>query len=293
MSYNNRYPFFKTPYIQTLNASERKVVVATKLTALVLVMVGSLLAAGCLGDKRAEAPPENPGTVEPVAGSSEDANDVESTTGSESTDLAQELAEARKESQALRQRLESEEATRASLEERYAALEIELASSVEEVLRSKASVRSVHNRALAISRIAEVRVQIQSVPEAKDPEVAARLDRANDFLRRADITLADSNFGGAAYLAERAGELVRQAMMVAEVRSSALNSSLELIPIVPPRNLETRVNANLRESPGTDKPRVGQVAEGVQLLAVARGGEWFQVETDTGDRVWIHGSVVR
>ena len=150
MSYNNRYPFFKTPYIQTLNASERKVVVATKLTALVLVMVGSLLAAGCLGDKRAEAPPENPGTVEPVAGSSEDANDVESTTGSESTDLAQELAEARKESQALRQRLESEEATRASLEERYAALEIELASSVEEVLRSKASVRSVHNRALAI-----------------------------------------------------------------------------------------------------------------------------------------------
>lgn len=119
------------------------------------------------------------------------------------------------------------------------------------------------------------------------------MDRANDFLRRADITLADSNFGGAAYLAERAGELVRQAMMVAEVRSSALNSSLELIPIVPPRNLETRVNANLRESPGTDKPRVGQVAEGVQLLAVARWGEWFQVETDTGDRVWIHGSVVR
>ena len=293
VSYNKRYPFFKTPYFQTFSASERKDLVATKLTALFLVTVGSLLAAGCLGDKRAEAPPENPGTVEPVASSSEDANDVESTTDSDSTDLPQKLAEARKENQTMRQRLSSEEAARASLEERYAALEIELASAVEEVLRSKASLRSVHNRALAISRIAEVRVQSQSVPDATDPEVATRLRRANEFLRRADTALADGNFGGASYLAERAGELVRQAMMVAEVRSSALNSSLELIPIVPPRNLETRVNANLREAPGTDKPPVGQVAEGVELLAVARRGEWFQVETDTGDRAWIHGSVVR
>ena len=267
---------------------------ATKLTALVLVTVGNLLAAGCLGDKRAEVPPENPGTVEPVAGSSEDANDVESTADSESTDLAQKLAEARKENQAMRQRFESEEAARASLEERYAALEIELASAVEEVLRSKASLRSVHNRALAISRIAEVRVQSQSVPDATDPEVAARLRRANEFLMRADTALADGNFGGASYLAERAGELVRQATMVAEVRSSSLNSSKELIPIVPPRSLETRVNANLREVPGTDKPLAGeQVAEGVELLAVARRGKWFQVETDTGDRAWIHGSVVR
>ena len=266
---------------------------ATKVTALALATVGCLLAAGCLGDKRTEAPSENPGNVERIASTGEYANDGESTTGSDSTDPAQELAEARKANETLRQRLESEEAARASLEERYAALEIELASSVEEVLRSKASLRSVHNRALAISRIAEVRVQIQSVPEAKDPEVAVRLERAYEFLRRADMTLADSNFGGASYLAERAGELVRQARIVAEIRSSSLDPSGRLIPIVPPRTLEVRVNANLREAPGIDKPRVRQVAQGVQLLAVARWGEWFQVQTDAGDRVWIHGSVVR
>jgi uncharacterized protein YgiM (DUF1202 family) len=207
--------------------------------------------------------------------------------------LERQLAQAKKENQALRQRLEAEEGARASLEERYAALEIELASAVEEVLRSKASLRSVHIRALAISRIAEVRVQLHSVPQAEDPEVAARLERANEFLSRADTALTEGNFGGASYLAERAGDLVRQAKMVAEVRSSSLNPSEEIIPIVPPRSLEAVVNANLREAPGTDKARVGHVDKGKQMMAVARWGEWFQVETDAGFRAWIHGSVVR
>ncbi|MGH9462250.1 MAG: SH3 domain-containing protein, partial [Vicinamibacteria bacterium] len=271
---------------------ERNVVVAIKMTALALLTAGSLLTGGCGRDKRVAAPPENPG-VKPVAASDE-AADVESTIDSHANDeLARQLAETRKENGELRQRLESEAAARASLEERYAALEIELASSVEEVLRSKASLRSVQNRALAISRIAEVRVQMQAVPEAGDPEVAVRLERANEFLSRADTALADGNFSGASYLAELAGDLTRQARMVAEIRSSSLDASEELIPIVPPRSLETLVAANLREAPGTDKPRMGSVGPGVQLLAVARWGEWFQVETDTGDRAWIHESVVR
>ena len=265
---------------------------ATKMAALALLTVGSLCALSCHGDRRVEVPPASQNAAEtPVR---EEVSDAESRADSESTGaLAQELATIRRENQELRQRLESETAARASLEERYAALEIELASSVEEVLRSKASLRSVQNRALAISRIAEVRVQAQAVPEANDPEVAVRLQRANEFLSRADTALGDGNFGGASYLAERAGDLIRQARMVADVRSSSLDSSDELIPIVPPRSLEATVVANLRESPGTDKPRVGSVAAGQQLMAVARWGEWFQVETGSGDRAWIHGSVVR
>jgi len=264
--------------------------VATKWTALVLLTAGSLLVAGC-GNKRAETPPENPGTARPAAEASPEPDSVKPAEPVE--EGSDELAQLRRENRALHAQLESQEAARASLEERYAALEIELASAVEEVLRSKASLRGVHNRALAISRIAEVRVQVESVPEAADPEVAARLERANEFLKRADTALGDGNFGGASYLAERAGELVRQARMVAEVRSASWNASEEVIPIVPPRNLTTRVNANLREGPGTDQSRVGQVAQGAELVAVARWGEWYQVETDSGERAWIHVSLVR
>jgi Bacterial SH3 domain len=265
----------------------------TKVT--LTLALGGLLTVGCLGGKKAETPSDQPASHD--AASSKGEKPAENEPAAESLDplerLEHEVADLEKDNQQLRQSLEAEKAARASLEERYAALEIELASSVEEVLRSKASLRGVQNRALAISRIAEVRVQLQSVPQAKDPEVAARLERANDFLARADTALVDGNFGGASYLAERAGDLVRQAGTVAEVRSSSVSSEEELIPIVPPRSLETLVTANLREAPGTDKPRVGQVAKGTELTAVARWGEWFQVETDSGTRVWIHGSVVR
>ncbi len=271
---------------------------ATKLTALLLAICG-LLAAGCWPKKTATPSTQPAGSKFGTDAADATPKETEPNTPEEPAEvdplkrLELELAKAKKDNRRLRRRLEDQEAARASLEERYAGLEIELASSVEEVLRSKASLRNVHNRALAISRIAEVRVQLQSVPQAKDPEVAVRLERANDFLNRADKALAEGNFGGSSYLSERAGELVRQARMVAEVRTSFLGGSDRIIPIVPARNLETVVKANLRQAPGKDKSIVGQVDKGKQILAIARWGDWFQVEAGDGLRSWIHTSVVR
>ncbi len=270
---------------------------ATKLTALLLAIAG-ILAIGC-GLKRTVTPATQPASKSGTPAATEakpPAKPVEPAKPARVDPMKRlelELAEAKSENRRLRRRLEDQEAARASLEERHAALEIELASSVEEVLRSKASLRSVHNRALAISRIAEVRVELQTVPQANDPEVAVRLKRANEFLARADKALAEGNFGGSSYLSERAGELVRQARMVADVRTSSLGPSNEIIPIVPARSVETVVKANLREGPGKDKSLVGQVDKGKQILAVARWGDWFRVETGDGLRAWIHASVVR
>ena len=162
---------------------------ATKLTALFLAICG-LLAASC-GPKKTGAPSTQPAGSKSATDAAAPKETAPNTRGEPAEvdplkRLELELAEAKKDNRRLRRRLEDQEAARASLEERYAGLEIELASSVEEVLRSKAGLRSVHNRALAISRIAEVRVQLQSVPQAKDPEVAVCLERANDFLNRAD-----------------------------------------------------------------------------------------------------------
>ena len=181
---------------------------ATKRTALLLAISG-LLAISC-GLKKVATPSAQPAGSKPASAT---ANETEASPPAESAEPAEvdpiksvelKLAAAKTENRKLRRQLEDEEAARASLEERYVALEIELASSVEEVLRSKASLRSVHNRALAISRIAEVRVQLQSAPRANDPEVAARLKRANEFLSRADKALVEGNFGGSSYLSERA-----------------------------------------------------------------------------------------
>lgn len=179
----------------------------------------------------------------------------------------------------------------AALEERYAALLAEMDRELEEVLDSKASLRGVHNRALAISRIAEVRVQLGNLGSGRDPEVQSRVARAEDLLRRADRALAEGNFGGASYLADRAGDLVRNARTVAEFHSR--RGQAGTIPIVPPRRLEVVTGANLREGPGTDRARVAGADAGAVLMAVARRDAWYEVELEAGGTAWIHRSTVR
>ena len=116
---------------------------ATKLTALLLAICG-LLAASC-GPKKTGAPSTQPAGSK----SATDAAAPKETAPNTREEPAEvdplkrlelELAEAKKDNRRLRRWLEDQEAARASLEERYAGLEIELASSVEEVLRSKASL---------------------------------------------------------------------------------------------------------------------------------------------------------
>jgi hypothetical protein len=192
----------------------------------------------------------------------------------------------------LREELEQLRAQLVALEERNAALRAEMDRELQEVLDSKASLRGVHNRALAISRIAEVRVQLDSLSgSTADPEVQLRLSRADELLRRADRALEEGNFGGASYLADRAGELVRNARSVAEFRSRRGASGT--IAIVPPRPLEVVARANLREGPGTDRERVAGVEAGSVLLAVGRRGAWYEVKLEAGGTAWIHGSTVR
>lgn len=203
----------------------------------------------------------------------------------------QSVVEQERENEELQGRLAESQAELASLEERYAALEVELESAIEEILRTSASVRGVGNRALAISRISEVRVELEGLPAFDDEEVSSRIERASELLGRADQALAENNFGGASYLAARSGELVRQARIVAELRSSS-DRPHEMIPIVPSRQVTAVANANLRSGPGLDHDRLGGIELGEQVTAVARSGEWYQVRTRAGLLAWVHGRLV-
>ncbi len=261
--------------------------------AAVLLAAGAAFMAGCAANTK-PTPPAQAAAGQPVTDRAQERALAERLTELEETlELErQALTQARQENEKLRQELRGLQGHVASIEERYAALEIELASAVEEVLRSKATIRGVQSRALATSRISEVRVQIESSTRTDDPEVAIRLRRANEFLARADQALEQGNFSGASYLAERASEMVRQARIVAEVRQKPAQGQAEIIPIVPPRTLEVLANSNLREGPGLSYARVGGLEPGDQALAVARAGEWYQVETESGLVAWIHGRLV-
>lgn len=205
--------------------------------------------------------------------------------------LHEELERARAESARLREQLQAAHQETAVAQEQRDALRRDLQRALEDVLASKAS-GGVQNRALAISRIAEVRVQMQSVSGRQEPEVAARLRSAEELLVRADKTLEKGNYSGASYLADRAGDLVQHAWTVAAVAAQQTQEAKGLIAIVPPRTIEVAVAANLREGPDAGRRRVAGVQPGAQLVAVARLGQWFEVQTE-GGTAWIHRATLK
>ena len=256
---------------------------------------GSLILAQIVGCAGGGPPPvvrEEPVAALPAAppatASPADPLELEKALEREREALAAERARARE----LERILDEKRAALAVAEERAVALEIELASAIEEVLRSKASVRSVQSRALATSRIAEVRVALRSMDGTGDAEATGRLERAADLLRRADDALREDNYSGAAYLAERASELVRQARTVIEVRGSIPGDAGPVMPLVRPRPVAPTQRANLREGPGLAFGRIAVLDPGEPLLAVARAGEWLQVEGRSELRGWVHSRLV-
>jgi uncharacterized protein YgiM (DUF1202 family) len=213
--------------------------------------------------------------------------------GAELESKRAELESAQAEIARLQKQVKAAQHGTAAAEERLEALRRDMDRALDDVLASKASLRGLNNRALAISRIAEVRVQMESASGHGNPEVAARLSDANALLTRADRTLEEGNYGGAVYLADRAAELVRYAGTIWEAATRQTGEAAGLIPIVPARTVEVAVTANLRSGPGTARSRVGTAEPGTRLQAVGRLGEWFQVETQGGRTAWIHRATVR
>jgi hypothetical protein len=248
----------------------------------------SLALAGC-GGKSAPAPPARAGSKSKAPAREESRRPAAS--GRSNVEKKGESAGPKDfEVEQLREALADRSAEVFALEETVATLELELRSALEELVRSRANVRSVQSRAFAVSRIAEVRVELNALSERDDPALADRLQRAGGFLDHADRALAEDNVGVAAYLAERAGELLRQVRTIADLRGS---SPTELIPLVPPRTLRVLSQANLRKAPSSESDRVGAVTPGTALTATARRGEWFQVDFQGMPSVWIHRRLVR
>lgn len=183
--------------------------------------------------------------------------------------------------------LELVAAVRAS-EGRRDLLESDLAAAIDEVLRSKASLSGGANRALAVSRIAELRAAAQAAAAAATAGAMVEHERVDDLLGRAEAELEAANYPGAAYLAERAGELLRQARRGGEEAVPLPPPPDLVVPLVPAEPVFATQRANLRLGPGLDYERLTVLEVGEPLRAVARVDEWVQVERADGVRGWVH-----
>jgi Bacterial SH3 domain len=255
------------------------------------------LAVGCAGSpppRTVGASPPQAGAVEASAEPTEEAAALRESLDAARTALAEawdEVAAERLRGIGLERRVLELQAGLEAASARRAALESELGAAIDEVLRSKASLSGSSSRAVAASGIAEARAAAQAAATSGSA-IQPDLERVGELLQRADAELAAANYPGAAYLAERASELLRQARL-AGGGPVALPPEPDMVaPLVPAEPMTATQAANLRIGPGLDYARLVVLEVGESLRAVARAGEWIQVERSDGVRGWVHERLV-
>lgn len=171
----------------------------------------------------------------------------------------------------------------ASLQSDYSVMMAQLSDALDEIARLREGLPSVQSRAFAVSLIADAHVRVDAVDAAGDQEMTRALERAGELLIEADDALREGQFGRACYLAQRAREAIRKNIVPVG----------NVDPLPAPQDFEVVSASNLRVGPGTEHRRIGSAQPGEHITALAKKGDWFRVQTSSGQLVWIHGSLIR
>jgi hypothetical protein len=185
--------------------------------------------------------------------------------------------------QGLQERLARAEDERLRLEERVSLLLKELELTETEVIRTKAKLKG-QTKAEASSAIAETRILLRRLTDqgVRSPHLA----RCEQLLQRAETLIDEENYGGAAFLAITAQDLLEQTRRLA-VDRAALDT-----PAPRARYVVGAEIANIRRGPSTTEPVIGQATRGTTLPATVVRGDWVRVSTGTVTG-WIYRPLLR
>jgi hypothetical protein len=168
-------------------------------------------------------------------------------------------------------------------------LETRLDVARRESVNAMARARTLATRVDASAGIVDAEAALSALPPLAPAQVSAEV---KDLVERAKAELAQQNYGGAVYLADQA----KRAAAAAQTRFAAVEESAPRDgeqPFTLPLHLQTTVNANVREGPGTGFGVLFTLPAESPLLAYSATEQWLRVADDAGRRGWIHQSLIR
>lgn len=168
----------------------------------------------------------------------------------------------------LEARLRHAEEEQRRLEERVGLLLKELELTETEVVRTKAKVKG-QTKAEASSAVAETQILLRRMADEKMR--SPNLVRCQELLDRAEQLLRDENYGGAAFFAMTAQDLVEQTRRLASDPTALDRPAPKRTYVV------ASDTVNLRKAPGTMEPVVGHAPRGASVEATVVRGEWVRV----------------
>ncbi len=169
-------------------------------------------------------------------------------------------------------------------------LQAKLDEAIQEVVRTKAKLKSVESRAEAASTMAEAEIALKAV-RAEAAEPGPEVFHAEQLLEMSAREFEIRNYGGSLYLASQAMSLVNisQRRLGGADISHTAGEVLFAIPL----SLEATRNSNVREGPGRGFKVLFTLPERTRLLGLAYKDQWVRVRHDDGRGGWIFHSLVQ
>jgi len=166
-------------------------------------------------------------------------------------------------------------------------LAAKLEEAIQEVVRTKAKLRSMESKAEAASHLAEAEIALKALKtkvagREKDPGFV----QAEQLMQMSAVELKKENYSGALYLAGQAKNLVKEG----EERSLGLDKMplvADEIPFALPLSLRVLSTSNIREGPGLEFKVLSVAETDAALTGYSYKGQWVRVKSEDGREGWI------
>ncbi|MGD8477320.1 MAG: hypothetical protein PVH05_05410 [Burkholderiales bacterium] len=167
-------------------------------------------------------------------------------------------------------------------------LTAQLETTILEVVRTKAKLRSLESKAEAASNLAEAEIAVETVKARgaqwkKDRSVV----KAEELNRLSAAEFERGNYSGALYLTGEAKNVIKGA----QVRSMNQDMSPMMegeIAFAQPLSLQLLGEGDIRQGPGDQFKVQSVAAKGAMLVAYSYLGQWVHVKTRTGGTGWVY-----
>lgn len=178
------------------------------------------------------------------------------------------------------------------LNARQALLQKKLEEAIQDVVRTKAKLRSLVSKAEAASNMAEAEVALKdlkarSAGKEKDPEVI----QAEYLLKMSAREFEKKNYGGALYLASQVKSLAKmgQAQLTNREKMPMMaGEALFSLPVP----LQVLRKGNVREGPGLDFKVLFTLDKGAPVIGHSYKGQWVRVKSEDSGDGWIFHTLV-
>jgi len=160
--------------------------------------------------------------------------------------------------------------------------------AIQEVVRTKAKLRSHSSKAEAVANMAEVKMVLKAVAAGPTNEQQRRVVRqAERMLAMSNEALEEGNIDGASYLSNRAHQLVQPIRERQRDQKRSEKSGAEVV-FASPLIMTVLKRCNVRMAPDIKEAVLFRLDSGASVKALAYVENWVRIEDESKDRGWVY-----